>query len=76
MDSFLIVEEVVHSLQTNMVDGFILKLDFEKAFDSVDWNFLFKVLQSFGFGDKWTNWIKSILESSRMSVLVNGRGGH
>lgn len=72
MDSFLIVEEVVHSLQTNMVDGFILKLDFEKAFDSVDWNFLFKVLQSFGFGDKWTNWIKSILESSRMSVLVNG----
>lgn len=71
-DSFLVTQEVVHSLQSKRVKGFILKLDFEKAFDSVNWNILFKALNAFGFGNKWIQWIKVILESTRMSILVNG----
>lgn len=47
---FLITQEVVHSLQSKRVNGFILKLDFEKAFDSNNWNFLFRIL---GFREKW-----------------------
>lgn len=50
----------------------ILKLDFEKAFDSVKWSFLQKVLQGFGFGNKWRGWLEAILTTTRLSVLVNG----
>nr|GEY59263.1 RNA-directed DNA polymerase, eukaryota [Tanacetum cinerariifolium] len=47
-------------------------VDFEKAFDSVRWDFLDDVLKKFGFGDKWCNWIQSCITSSRGSILVNG----
>ncbi|GJU27489.1 RNA-directed DNA polymerase, eukaryota, reverse transcriptase zinc-binding domain protein [Tanacetum coccineum] len=50
----------------------IFKVDFEKAFDSVRWDFLDDVLKNFGFGSRWREWIQSCLKSSRGSILVNG----
>ena len=52
--------------------GVILKLDFEKAFDSVNWNFLLDLLNSFGFGSKWLSWIKECISTATISVLING----
>ncbi|GJW91997.1 zinc finger, CCHC-type containing protein [Tanacetum coccineum] len=50
----------------------IFKVDFEKAFDSIRWDFLDDVLKEFGFRCKWRNWIQSCLTSSKGSILVNG----
>nr|GEV05557.1 RNA-directed DNA polymerase, eukaryota [Tanacetum cinerariifolium] len=50
----------------------IFKVDFEKAFDSVRWDFLDDLLGKFGFGSKWRGWIKGCLNSARGSILVNG----
>nr|GEW81074.1 RNA-directed DNA polymerase, eukaryota, reverse transcriptase zinc-binding domain protein [Tanacetum cinerariifolium] len=50
----------------------IFKVDFEKAYDSVRWDFIDDILRRFGFGEKWCKWIQSCLNSSRGSVLVNG----
>ncbi|GKD23438.1 RNA-directed DNA polymerase, eukaryota, partial [Tanacetum coccineum] len=47
-------------------------VDFEKAFDSVRWDFLDDILEKFGFGMRWRDWIQSCLKSSRGSILVNG----
>ncbi|XP_042510788.1 uncharacterized mitochondrial protein AtMg01250-like [Macadamia integrifolia] len=49
-----------------------LKLDVQKAFDTLDWQFLFDVLKKFGFHAKWIDWIQKILESTRLSIVVNG----
>nr|GEX11484.1 RNA-directed DNA polymerase, eukaryota, reverse transcriptase zinc-binding domain protein [Tanacetum cinerariifolium] len=46
-------------------------IDFEKAYDSVRWDYLDDVLRRFGFGDRWCGWIQDCLRSSRGSVLVN-----
>nr|GEW86379.1 RNA-directed DNA polymerase, eukaryota, reverse transcriptase zinc-binding domain protein [Tanacetum cinerariifolium] len=47
-------------------------VDFEKAFDSVSWEYLDYALLTLGFGSKWRSWIRACLPSSRALVLVNG----
>ena len=47
-------------------------LDFEKAFDSVEWSFIWKTLSSFNFGSSLTNWIKLCYCSIESYVLNNG----
>lgn len=48
-------------------------IDFTKAFDTVEWDFLFRVLRAFGFNQTLVGWIKSIIESAYLSLLVNGK---
>ncbi|XP_071713417.1 uncharacterized protein [Rutidosis leptorrhynchoides] len=50
----------------------LFKVDFEKAYDSVNWDYLLFMLLSLGFSQKWCSWIKGFLFSARSSVLVNG----
>ncbi|GJU10288.1 putative RNA-directed DNA polymerase, eukaryota, reverse transcriptase zinc-binding domain protein [Tanacetum coccineum] len=48
------------------------KVDFEKAFNSVNWEFLFDIMSQMNFGSKWRKWISSCLSSVTVSVLING----
>ncbi|KAJ9549100.1 hypothetical protein OSB04_021643, partial [Centaurea solstitialis] len=47
-------------------------VDMEKAFDTVNWNFLFHSMEQMGFGKKWINWIRGCLNSASISILING----
>ena len=49
-----------------------LKIDISKAFDTLDWNFLIRVLTQFGFNQTFTKWITTLLHSASLSILVNG----
>lgn len=51
----------------------LLKIDIAKAFDSIAWNFLIVVLAHLGFGQRWRNWISSILSTASTKILLNGR---
>ena len=46
--------------------------DIEKAFDSVDHNFMFAALKRFGFGNDFVRWIKTIFKKSQCCVMNNG----
>ena len=48
----------------------ILLLDFEKAYDRVDWNFLQGTLQRFGFEDSWINGVSALYSSTSGKVLL------
>ena len=52
--------------------GMILFLDFEKAFDSLEWDFLFKVLNTMNFGPSFLNWIKTFYSNISSCVVNNG----
>ncbi|XP_068503760.1 uncharacterized protein [Phaseolus vulgaris] len=72
LDSVLVVNEVVDDLKRRKKRGVIVKLDFEKAYNSVSWEFLFYMMGRLGFCGKWVQWIRACLESATVSVLVNG----
>ncbi|GJV77548.1 RNA-directed DNA polymerase, eukaryota, partial [Tanacetum coccineum] len=72
MDGPFILNEVMQWCSLKKMKTLIFKVDFEKAYDSVRWDFLDEVLRKYGFGDKWRRWIQSCLSSSRGSILING----
>ncbi|KAK2654625.1 hypothetical protein Ddye_014481 [Dipteronia dyeriana] len=72
MDSLVIAGEIIHSWKTNSLFGLLVKLDFEKAYESVDHEFLFEIFSRMGFGNKWVEWIRWCATSLLLSVLVNG----
>jgi len=72
LDSVLMANEVVEDLRKKGRSGICLKVDFEKAYDSVRWDFLYDMLHKMGFHTVWISGIRGCLESATVSVLVNG----
>ncbi|GJX91166.1 RNA-directed DNA polymerase, eukaryota, reverse transcriptase zinc-binding domain protein [Tanacetum coccineum] len=72
LDGPFILNEIIHWCKAKKKQTLIFKVDFEKAFDSVRWDFLDDVLKNLGFGSRWRDWIQSCLNYSKGSILVNG----
>ncbi|KAL0440718.1 UNVERIFIED_CONTAM: Retrovirus-related Pol polyprotein from type-2 retrotransposable element R2DM [Sesamum radiatum] len=53
-------------------DRCALKVDLRKAYDTVEWDFLFATLQMFGFPVVFIRWIEECVTSAHFSVYVNG----
>ena len=47
-------------------------LDFKKAFDSLEWNFILKALETFGFGASLIQWVKTFYNNIQSCVINNG----
>jgi hypothetical protein len=74
-DTFVYATELVQVCHKRKLPALVLKLDFAKAFDTVNWDGLFRVLQARGFNNTWIHWMRTILASSKSAVLVNGCPG-
>ena len=72
LDAVLITDEAVDAVLKRKEKGLICKLDIEKAYDHLQWNFLLGVMEKMGFRRKWLNWIKWCISTASFSVLVNG----
>jgi hypothetical protein len=53
MEGAVILHETIHELHTKKRDGVIFKINFEKAYDKVNWSFLPQTLRMKGFSQKW-----------------------
>ncbi|GKF31355.1 cysteine-rich receptor-like protein kinase [Tanacetum coccineum] len=72
LDGVLVANEIIRMATIEKSKLLLFKVDFEKAFDSVNWPFLLDTMRQMGFGSKWRSWISSCLSSASISVLVNG----
>ncbi|GKD98416.1 RNA-directed DNA polymerase, eukaryota, reverse transcriptase zinc-binding domain protein [Tanacetum coccineum] len=72
LDGSLIANEIINVTSKEKLRLLLFKVDFEKAFDSVNWNFLMNTMAQMGFGVKWRKWIYACLSSALVSILING----
>ena len=71
-DSVLVANKYLDSRLKEGVPEVICKLDVEKAYDHVNWNFLLNLLERCGFCLKWRKWIHYCISTGRFSILING----
>lgn len=65
--------KAIHKVKLATEDFIFMKLDIKKAFDSLEWEFLFAVLENFGFGPCFINYIRATTVEVASSALLNGR---
>jgi Reverse transcriptase (RNA-dependent DNA polymerase) len=75
MDNVIAAHEILHSVKQSKEPGILLKLDFEKAFDNVDWSYLLNTFKQREFAPKWIHWMEAILWGGHSVVLINGQLG-
>lgn len=67
-----LVKKIIHHCQVTDEKGVVNKVDFEKAYDKINWQYLIHILQSRGFGPKWILWISDWLTNSQSCINING----
>ena len=72
LDVVLTANEIVDEKRRLEEEGVVFKIDFEKAYDHVTWDFLDHVLEKKGFSPRWRKWMRGCLSSVSFAILVNG----
>ncbi|PNX59439.1 cysteine-rich receptor-like protein kinase, partial [Trifolium pratense] len=72
LDGVMIVNELIDLAKRRKDKCLLLKVDFERAYDTVNWSFLEYMMLRMGFALGWIKWIRACIFNSSMSVLVNG----
>jgi retron-type reverse transcriptase len=73
--SAVTAHKILHSVHQKKQKGFVLKLDYEKTYDKVNWQFLLDILKKRGFRPRWIGWIKSILYRGSVGLTINNVEG-
>ena len=71
-ESGRVISDILEIAKTLVLEGFLVTIDIEKAFDSVNHCFLLQILRKFGFRIDFVSWIKRILKNQE-SCIINGR---
>jgi hypothetical protein len=76
LESVVTAHEVLHLVMNSGSRGVVLKLDYEKAFDRVNLDFLDELLALRGFGPKISHWIHLATRGVSVTVKFNGVEGN
>ncbi len=74
-ENIRLLQEISFFTEQTHTNAFFLTIDFEKAFDSLNWNFLFKVLKHVNFGVKIIKYIKMMYNNIESTVINNSNTG-
>ena len=56
-DCTWLIYDIMQTIDNQNFSGLLMLIDFEKAFDSISWHFLYKTLKFYGFSDNFIIWI-------------------
>lgn len=73
MHNVLLSQELLQGYnRANLSPRCILKIDLKKAYDSLSWKFLFRLLEALKFPSCFVNWITTCVTSTTYSLVING----
>ena len=72
-ESGRLIADIIETCNLKQLEGYLVAIDFEKAFDSLNHSFLTAALENYDFGNDFIKWIKILLKN-RESCMING--GH
>ena len=64
--------DIMEFTDTENIPGLMIFIDFQKAFDSVEWDFILGCLEAFNFGPDFVQWIKTFYKNAQSCVINNG----
>ena len=70
-ESGRLISDLLNVTKKAKVKGYLVTIDIEKAFDSLDHTFLISALEKFGFGKVFIDWRKIFLNEQE-SCVING----
>ena len=71
-ENIRILFEILEHVEEHELPGILFFSDFEKAFDSIDHDFLIQCLKHFNFNDDFTKWIRLFYTNAKSYVINNG----
>ncbi|KAL8124435.1 hypothetical protein AgCh_012179 [Apium graveolens] len=73
-DSIVVAHECFHHIthkKKGSVAEMAIKLDLNKAFDRVEWDFLLAIMNKMGFDSRWQNWIFQCISTTSLDFFIN-----
>lgn len=64
--------DIIQHSSLYSAESLVISLDAEKAFDRLEWPYLFFTLKNFGFGEEFIRWIQILYTSPLSAVITNG----
>ena len=74
-ENICLINNVISYTHSKGIPGLLLFVDFEKAFDTIEWSFVRKTLEHFGFGSSFINWISLFYTDIQSCIINNGWSG-
>ena len=66
------IQDIIDYSETFNIDGALLFIDFSKAFDSLEWSFMYEALLKFGLPQSFIKWVKTLYNGIKGCILNNG----
>ena len=73
VENLRVIYDVMKFTEEQKIPGLIMLIDFEKAFDSLSWNFLHKSLKYLNFGESIRQWIKVFYKDISSAIIQSGK---
>ena len=66
------IQDIIDYTDIYKIEGATIFVDFTKAFDSLEWNFMLNTLKHFGFNESFINWVKTLYTDIQTCVMNSG----
>ena len=67
-----LISDIVDICDRNNIGGYLVTMDIEKAFDSLEHKFIFALLKNLGFGRNFVSWVEALFNNQESGAINGG----